>query len=698
MAVVEFGRRRIFILIASLGLLIILFNILSLPGYIAHTRISDIHLPGRPKPIPTSEKEGPLPQPDEEDEEKIDHESPELNAEIPDSHPIWTLRLQADQQWLAYERSRSRTFRQTVENYRRRHGRHPPPGFKEWYKFARRRNVFNIDDFEQVMDDLRPFWAIEPKVIRQYAAHMWENPDHGIAGIHIRDHKIVNLTNHSWRSKTLGILIEKFVEHLPDMDIAMNRLDQPRMVVPWEDMQALLTKEYETRALPPEALDSFTEKQDYLWNTTIQDPKEDPSERLDPEWFPRPGKQYMELASLACPPESPARANMSIADADKTYKDPLGNFIASFNRSSNLCTVGPAIQDLHGFLYSASSIVASKKLLPVFGECKVNINSDILFPANMYYNHDDRYDYSSLEDLAWEDKNDTMVWRGVTSGGVQVAENWSTMHRQRLVQLLNSTYMSLNGKEVSVVSQTPESADEPLTRKSYENYHQFQPSLFAEQHTDVGFVEAWGCVPGDCPFYNDIFFFKPQISLSSQFRNKYLIDVDGHSFSGRWRAFLESKSLGFKSTIFREWHDSRLFAWRHFIPVDNRYDDLYSLLTYFIGYGEPGTQRTEGDDYANGDVYMPSHEFEGKKIARQGREWAKKVLRRDDMEVYMFRLLLEYGRLIDDNRDRIGYSEDGSKLDKFEDGAESGAGSRWGLGKIFGKKKPKPAAGIDGEA
>jgi len=39
------------------------------------------------------------------------------------------------------------------------------------------------------------------------------------------------------------------------------------------------------------------------------------------------------------------------------------------------------------------------------------------------------------------------------------------------------------------------------------------------------------------------------------------------------------------------------------------------------------------------------------------------VLRREDIEVYTFRLLLEYARIIDDNRDRIGYSGDGSELD-----------------------------------
>lgn len=38
----------------------------------------------------------------------------------------------------------------------------------------------------------------------------------------------------------------------------------------------------------------------------------------------------------------------------------------------------------------------------------------------------------------------------------------------------------------------------------------------------------------------------------------------------------------------------------------------------------------------------------------------------------MFRLLLEYARIVDDNRVRIGYSADGSELDKY-DGVTNGA-------------------------
>ena len=36
------------------------------------------------------------------------------------------------------------------------------------------------------------------------------------------------------------------------------------------------------------------------------------------------------------------------------------------------------------------------------------------------------------------------------------------------------------------------------------------------------------------------------------------------------------------------------------------------------------------------------------------------------LQIYTYRLLIEYARIIDDNRDRIGYSGDGSELDKFD--------------------------------
>ena len=187
---------------------------------------------------------------------------------------------------------------------------------------------------------------------------------------------------------------------------------------------------------------------------------------------------------------------------------------------------------------------------------------------------------------------------------------------------------------------------------SYSKAH-FKPAAFASKHTDIGFTEKTSCIP-NCDFYNHSLTMVNQTTFSDTFRNKYLIDVDGMSFSGRWRAFLQSRSLGLKATIFREWHDSRLWAWRHFVPLDNRYDDLYSMLTYFIGTEQQG-------------VKVQRHDYEAYKLARQGREYAAKVLRREDIEIYVFRLLLEYGRVVDDNRDSIGFVGDGGEeMERFD--------------------------------
>lgn len=94
----------------------------------------------------------------------------------------------------------------------------------------------------------------------------------------------------------------------------------------------------------------------------------------------------MEFATPACPPGSYAHSvakngSMTSADADKLYKlEHTGGIIKNFNLSSDLCTVGPQIKDMHGFLFKATSLSVSKKLIPIFGECKVNVNNDSQLP------------------------------------------------------------------------------------------------------------------------------------------------------------------------------------------------------------------------------------------------------------------------------------------------------------------------------
>ncbi|KAG7108179.1 Mitochondrial GTPase 1 like protein [Verticillium longisporum] len=116
----------------------------------------------------------------------------------------------------------------------------------------------------------------------------------------------------------------------------------------------------------------------------------------------------------------------------------------------------------------------------------------------------------------------------------------------------------------------------------------------------------------------------------------YLPDIDGNSFSGRYRAFLLSSSMPLKSTIYAEWHDDRLVPWVHFVPFDNTYVDLYGIMDHFL----------RGRDAA------------AERIATDGKRWAETVLRREDMRLYVWRLLLEYARVMDDNRDRLAFVQD----------------------------------------
>lgn len=50
-------------------------------------------------------------------------------------------------------------------------------------------------------------------------------------------------------------------------------------------------------------------------------------------------------------------------------------------------------------------------------------------------------------------------------------------------------------------------------------------------------------------------------------------------------------------------------------------------------------------------------------IAEEGSDWAEKVLRLEDMKVYWVRLLLEYGRVIRDDREALGYDGDGTNTE-----------------------------------
>lgn len=279
-------------------------------------------------------------------------------------------------------------------------------------------------------------------------------------------------------------------------------------------------------------------------------------------------------------------------------------------------------------------------MFPMFGGSKLTVNNEILLPAPMYWNEEERFTGGDDHGIAWKDKKDKVIWRGVATGGKNTEENWTGFQRHRFVAMSNGTTITA----VEAGEKKPENFVMPIRKYGLSAQKERKLGEWIDEWADVSFIDLM-CDPptddGSCSYTGHYFKQTQGLKMSEQFDNKFLPDIDGNSFSGRYLGFLRSTSLPVKATLWREWHDSRLVAWKHFVPMDSRFHDFYGIMEYFLGYGGKG-----------------GHDRAAEKIATEGKEWAEQVLRKEDMQIYVLRLLLEYARILDDNRENLGWVED----------------------------------------
>lgn len=322
-----------------------------------------------------------------------------------------------------------------------------------------------------------------------------------------------------------------------------------------------------------------------------------------------------------------------------TYK----GYISNFTLSGDFCHQ-PDLQALHGMMIEPLSVSESKLFAPMFGGSKLPTNNEILLPAPMYWNEEARFTGGGATGSPWTEKLNKVIWRGVATGGTNNADNWRGFQRHRFVAMANGTKVS----NAESWTEIPANWAMPTTQYNLAAQEEGQLGEWTKGWADTGFVDLMckGDDPeGPCSYTRSHFAIQKGMDMAEQFNYKYLPDIDGNSFSGRYRGFLMSTSLPIKATIFREWHDSRLMPWIHFVPMDNRFMDFYGIMEYFLGY--QGKERS-----------VPGHDDQAQKIASAGQEWANKVLRKDDMRIYVLRLLLEYARVSDDQREKMGFVDD----------------------------------------
>ncbi|KAI0802875.1 glycosyltransferase family 90 protein [Xylaria sp. FL0064] len=572
-----------------------------------------------------------------------DSTTPTKSAEHPSSdnagdHPIDELIRLADKNFKEILAKETTTLADTAKAYRERRGRHPPPGFDKWFEFAQENNAIIVEDFfDRIYHDLNPFWGLEPKIIRK------ESWDFEMT-INIRNHNASAQSDWFWTQIWLKMF--KTIEHLlPDMDVALNAMDEPRLVVPWEQVAKYMRDAERTRKLIPadKVISTFQD---------LPDPEEGYKKPATRKYKWEETSPFWMIARRGCAPDSPAR-RLGVVES---YDDPpkfspewamphqYQGYVSNYSLSTEFCHQ-PDLQALEGIFIHPLSTRSTKVLFPLFGGSKLATNNEILLPAPMYWNEEERFTGGDYHGPDWEDKFSYLVWRGVATGGRNKESNWRGFQRHRFVAMNNGTKVALAEAEMAA----PENF--VLPSSSYDIMASKEKRLgeWISEWADVGFTDLM-CDPdyepepeeGACPYTDQHFEIVDGMDLAEQFAYKYLPDIDGNSFSGRYLGFLRSTGVPIKSTMWHEWHDSRLIAWKHFVPMDNRFGDFYGIMEYFLGYGK----------------VTPGHDDAAKKIAMDGKAWAESVLRKEDMQIYVLRLLLEYARISDDRRENMGWVDD----------------------------------------
>ncbi|RYP18341.1 hypothetical protein DL767_009861 [Monosporascus sp. MG133] len=290
----------------------------------------------------------------------------------------------------------------------------------------------------------------------------------------------------------------------------------------------------------------------------------------------------------------------------------------------------------------------------VFGQGRVHNFADILYPSP--WNYGDKVASEEEGGLPWEEKFNSVYWRGTLSDGFAAHGAWQTFVRARFAHMVANARTSVSRSLGSLLGLAPAG---DTTTHSLDGSHSVLSGRMAVHAAggrpaqrlipeaspaaaNVSFVDNFkGCDRRDCRALEATFYGSaateppPALDFREHWLHRHFVDLDGAGFSGRFPPFLRSGSLPYRAALFRTWREERVHAWRHFVLLDVRLHELWNAVGYLGAKGQG--------------------QADAREMARAGQDWAASTLRKDDMRVYMFRLLLEWGRVQDDNRESLGF-------------------------------------------
>ncbi|KAJ6450130.1 glycosyl transferase family 90-domain-containing protein [Mycena vitilis] len=240
----------------------------------------------------------------------------------------------------------------------------------------------------------------------------------------------------------------------------------------------------------------------------------------------------------------------------------------------------------------ASACIASTQftteLYPLMSLAKVSpCFADILVPSEFYYSDSGwapRYAYP--DNIVWDERIPRLYWRGKASGGQISGSNYREFPRFRAADI-GRVHPALMDIAIS-------------------GFH----DTLCGPHCDAAKIKSEYNITG------------ASVPREEVYRYKYVLDIDGNSFSGRYLGLLRSGSLVFKSTVFEEYFSDWLRPFVQYIPVLPDLSDLMQKIEWAI-----------------------AHDAEAHAIQEAGQAMAERVLTDAQNDCYFSAVLLEWSQL-----------------------------------------------------
>ncbi|CAH7688749.1 capsular associated protein [Phakopsora pachyrhizi] len=307
-------------------------------------------------------------------------------------------------------------------------------------------------------------------------------------------------------------------------------------------------------------------------------------------------------------------------------------------------------------------------------------------------------------DKEWSHKLDKMYWHGkMTRGANTPPGHMSSFQKQRLVKLVSNDTDSVSNSAAHKQGESDPSrrflTDRVLLTLNTSSSALVSVSESATVIDPLLLDIAIACDPdaGECKSYDaQGYLTQPPLPLSEAWKHKMVLDIDDVGFSPLFGALMESRSAVVKMSVHQEFWRDWVQPWYHFIPLSSSYAEIHNLISFFVGIPKALIQKIQTIKYYNNSLNNNSNDnnnkpskkirvarsiinfknfndndnlkvvnkddhngadsdddlkgFNGdevlKRLGENGRDWKLRHMRKDDMEVYMFRLLIEWARIL----------------------------------------------------